>query len=370
MGGNPIHELHELGQSVWLDQISRELLSDGTLARAVEAGEVPGLTSNPTIFEKAISGSADYDEAVRDLLGDHPDVEAERLYEGLAVRDIQDAADLLRPIWERTEGVDGYVSLEVSPRLAYETATTVAEAKRLRGLVDRPNLLIKVPGTDAGLPAVTSLIGDGVNVNVTLLFSQQDYVQVAGAYLSGLEKLASAGGDLSPVASVASFFVSRIDVAVDGMLPADSPLRGRIAVANTKLAYDLFRETFASDRFRQLRDRGARVQRFLCASTSTKDPDYRDVLYVEELIGPDTINTLPLETIDAFRDHGRAAQTITEDLDAARADLAALEEAGIDLNEVCRELQTVGVDKFAKSYDSLLAALAAKSDEILTCGSR
>jgi transaldolase len=362
MGTNPILELYEQGQSVWLDQISRALLESGDLARMVEGGEVAGVTSNPTIFDKAISGSSDYDEAIVAFLRDNPQAHAEDLYEELVVRDIRDATDVLRPVYDRTDGVDGYVSLEVSPRLAHDTEATVDEARRLFSLVGRPNLLIKVPATAEGLPAITTLIGEGVNVNVTLMFSQQDYLDVAEAYLAGLERLVESGGHPGKVASVASFFVSRIDTAVDALLPADSPLRGRIAVANTQVAYELFRRTFAADRFARLKEKGARVQRFLCASTSTKNPDYSDVLYVEELIGADTINTLPLDTMAAFRDHGRVRPSMTEGLEDAKAELVALAELGADLDEVCADLQTEGVQKFSNSFDSLLQTLAAKRE--------
>jgi transaldolase len=360
MGASRVLDLFRYGQSVWLDQLGRGLLESGGLARAVAEGEVVGVTSNPTIFDKAIEGGADYDSEIAALLRQAPDMGTQALYEALVVKDIQDAADLLKPVFQRTDRLDGYVSLEVSPKLAYETQATIEEARRLFALVNRPNAFIKVPSTDEGLPAITALIGEGINVNVTLMFSQQDYISVANAYLSGLEQLAEAGGDLNKVASVASFFVSRIDVAVDKLLPEDSPLHGKAAVANTKAAYALLQETFGSARFRKLKRKGARVQRFLCASTSTKDPAYSDVLYVEELIGPDTVNTMPLETLEGFRDHGRARPSITEDLRGAKRTLKALAKAGVDLNEVCRQLKVEGVQKFSDSLDSLLKSLETK----------
>lgn len=368
MDENPIHELYELGQSVWLDQISRALLDSGELPGLVENAEVTGVTSNPTIFDRAVSGSTDYDEFLAEFLADRPGAEPQELYQALAVRDIRDAADLLRPVYERTDGRDGYVSLEVDPGLAYQTDETIAEARRLWACVDRPNLLIKVPATDEGLPAITALLAEGLNVNVTLMFSRRHYLDVADAYLSGIEKLVEAAGAPSRLASVASFFVSRIDVKVDEMLPEGHPLRGRIGVANTKLAYRLFQETFNSERFAALDERGARRQRFLCASTSTKNPDYSDVLYVEELIGPHTINTMPLKTLEAFRDHGHPHESITADLDRAESDLEALEDAGIDLNTVCEDLQVEGVEKFANSFDALLETLEDKRAALTTAG--
>jgi transaldolase len=368
MDKNPLHRLYEFGQSVWLDQISRELLDSGALAKMVSDCEVSGVTSNPTIFDKAISGSADYDDFIREHLRQNAASDVDGLYEAVVVRDIRDAADVLRSVYDATDGADGYVSLEVSPHLARDTDGTIDEARRLRALVDRPNLLIKVPATAEGLPAISALLGEGINVNVTLMFSQQDYLNVADAYMSGLERLADSGGDVREVASVASFFVSRIDVAVDAMLPEASPLLGKAAIANTRLAYELFQAAFASERFERLAEKGARVQRFLCASTSTKDPEYRDVLYIEELIGPNTVNTMPLATIDAFRDHGHARVTITENVDEARAQTGFLAEEGIDIDEVCVQLQEEGVQKFADSFDSLMTTLAAKKEELAPTG--
>lgn len=369
---NPLQELQKYGQSIWYDNIERRLLTGGGLARMIAEDGVLGLTSNPTIFEKAISGSRDYDEAIAALAAQGRSVE--HIYEALAIEDIRQAADLLRPIYERTAGVDGYVSLEVSPHLAYDTEQTVAEARRLFAAVNRPNLMIKVPGTPEGIPAIEELIGSGINVNVTLLFAISAYEAAAWAYIHGLERLTAAGGDVSRVASVASFFVSRIDTAADKRLQAriaatDDPaeqaalrnLLGKIAIANSKLAYQRFLQIFASPRFQALAARGARVQRMLWASTSTKNPAYRDTLYVEELIGPNTVNTVPQVTLDAFRDHGvvRGA-TVTEGLDEAQAVLAQLEAAGISLDEITAEVLEQGVQAFATSYDQLMTVIAAK----------
>ncbi|MFB0506078.1 MAG: transaldolase, partial [Thermodesulfobacteriota bacterium] len=305
MKDNPLVELQKLGQSIWYDNIRRGLLTSGELKGMIDAGEIVGVTSNPAIFEKAIAGSTDYDEAMTVRLREDPHASPESLYERLVIEDIQTTADLLAPVYERTDGVDGYVCVEVSPRLAHDTNGTIAEARRFFAAINRPNVMVKVPATSEGLPAIAALIGEGINVNVTLMFSLQDFLDVSEAYLSGLEKLANSGGDLSRVASVASFFVSRVDVAVDKLLPDDSPLRGKIAIANAKAAYLRFRETYEDQRFFAPKKNGARVQRLLWASTGVKNPHYRDVMYVEELIGPDTVNTVPPATLDAFRDHGR-----------------------------------------------------------------
>jgi len=363
MSNGTIAETYRLGQSLWLDYLSRPLISTGQLTSLIAAGEIAGVTSNPTIFDKAIAQGGDYDAKIVTLLKENPEMDVEALYERLVVEDIQDAADVLRPLFERSEGGNGYVSLEVSPLLAHETQATLDEARRLHARVNRPNLMIKVPATTEGLPAVTQLIREGVNVNVTLMFSQQDMRDVVEAYLSGLEARAADGADLGKVASVASFFVSRIDVAVDKRLPGDSPLRGKAGIANTRLAYRIFREAVEGDRFGRLRAEGARVQRFLCASTSVKDPAYPDVMYVEELIGPDTVNTVPSATLDAFRDHGRARLSMTENLADAEKHLDSLSEQGIDLAQVCRELTAEGVQKFVDSFEHLMETLATKRRE-------
>lgn len=352
--------LYRYGQSVWLDYIDRDLLTDGGLQRLVDGG-LRGVTSNPTIFHKAITGSGDYDDAIRDLIQADPGIEPERIYEWLAIQDVQDAADILWPVYEASAGADGFVSLEVSPHLAYDTGATVAAARHLWRAVARPNLMIKVPGTRAGVPAVEQLVGEGVNVNVTLLFSVDRYQEAAHAYTRGLARHPEPGR----VASVASFFVSRIDGKVDPLLErigtlAALALRGRIAVANAKVAYERFKTLIQEQAFRAQVERGARVQRLLWGSTSTKNPAYRDLLYVEQLIGPDTVNTMPPQTLDALEDHGEAGATLERDVERAHQDLEALAALGIDLAEITRELEEEGVQAFAGSHDQLLAALEKK----------
>ena len=371
---NPLQRLHDLGQVPWLDYIDRELLEDGGLARLVEEDGVTGVTSNPSIFEKAIGKGTRYDAQLEELLAREPERSAAELYERLAVRDIQGTADVLRPVHERTGGADGFVSLEVSPHLAHDTEATVEEARRLWRAVDRPNLMIKVPATPAGLPAIEQLTAEGVHVNVTLMFSLAHYESVSEAYLRGLARLDDPQA-LRRAASVASFFVSRVDSKVDPRLEEIGSeealaLRGTIAVANAKRAYRRFTEVFGAAggdgagedgaRYAGLRRRGARVQRVLYGSTSTKNPAYSDVLYVEELIGPDTVNTLPPKTLDAFRDHGEPRQSLTEGWEEADARIEALDRLGIDLDEVTEELQREGVDAFARSFDQLLESVEAK----------
>lgn len=359
---NRLKELLKQGQSIWLDYIRRNMLQSGELKRLVEEDGIRGVTSNPTIFEKAIAGSDDYDVALRAALAEDPQVKTGKLYEGLAIDDIRAAADILRPVYDETGGADGFVSLEVSPHLAHDTQGTIAEAKRLRATVDRPNVMIKVPATPEGIPAIETLIADGLNINITLMFSTNHYEAVARAYIRGLERCS----DPRQVSSVASFFVSRVDTMVDKTLeklgtPEARALLGKIAVANSKIVYRRFREIFHGEGFVALRSRGARVQRPLWASTSTKNPDYSDVLYVENLIGPDTVNTLPPDTVDAFRDHGQVTgATVKEKLDEAESALARLEALGIDLNAVAEKLQQDGVASFAASFDQLMAALEKK----------
>ncbi len=362
-----LKELLAQGQSVWLDYISRGLLRSGGLKRMVEDDGIRGVTSNPTIFEKAIAGSADYDDALRELLAQEPRMDVGKLYEPLAIADIQAAADVLRPVYEETGGDDGYVSFEVSPHLAHDTAATIAEARRLRAAVARQNLMIKVPATPEGIPAIEQLIAEGVNVNITLMFSMAHYEAVARAYIKGLERAAEPG----KVASVASFFVSRVDTMVDRALenlgtPQAKALQGKIAIANSKMVYKRFEEIFHGEGFVALRQRGARVQRPLWASTGTKNPAYSDVLYVENLIGRETVNTLPIETLRAFQDHGRVpGQTIKENLDDATAALAQLKALAIDLNAVAEKLQQDGVKAFADSFDQLMAALEKKRSSLV-----
>lgn len=366
---NPIHELQALGQSVWYDNIRRGLLTSGELARLVERG-VTGVTSNPTIFQKAIGETAEYDDDLR-LTAGHGDT-ALALYERLAVADIQHAADVLLPVYDRTDGADGFVSLEVPPGLAHDTDSTVAEALRLFALVERPNVMIKVPGTPAGVPAVRRLIAAGINVNVTLLFSVDAYDAVMDAYLSGLEDRAVAGGDLKYVASVASFFVSRVDTLVDSLLQARinrgerglEPLLGKAAVANARIAYAHFQQAFGGERFMRLAAQRARMQRPLWASTSTKNPAYPDLLYVEPLVAQHTVNTVPPATLDAILDHGRFTRSLEPGIEDAKATLAALAAAGIDLRAVTDQLLAEGVKAFADSFDKLLADIQAKAERL------
>ncbi len=356
---NPLKALHEeQGQSVWLDFIERGMLEDGGLGRWIDEDGIRGVTSNPSIFNKAITGGNRYDAAMAAALAEDPAMSAEALYETLAVGDIRLAADTLRPVYEASGGEDGYVSLEVSPRLARDTEGTIAEARRLWARVDRPNLMIKVPATDEGIPAIEELIAGGINVNATLMFSMRHYENVARAYINGLERCDRPGS----VASVASFFVSRVDTAVDGELeavgtPEAVALRGKAAVANSRLVYERFLEIFHGEEFAAVRRRGARVQRPLWASTSTKNPAYPDTKYVQELIGPETVNTIPLATLEAFRDHGRPVRTLDGDFEGARAVLEALPSLGIDLEAVTEQLQVDGVRAFAEAFDGLLAAL-------------
>lgn len=375
-GTSPLLDLQQLGQSVWCDTISRSLLDSGELRRLIAEDGLRGVTSNPSIFEKAIDGGTDYDREIRTMA--RAGFSAARIYEVLAVRDIQGAADQFRALFETTGGGDGYVSLEVSPHLAYRTRETVEEARRLWKAVARPNVMIKVPATPAGMPAIRQLLGEGINVNVTLMFSMEHYLQVAEAFLQGVETLA-ASGRTAPVASVASFFVSRVDTVVDRLLQdmesrAGSAaerercraLQGRAAVANARLVYQKFGEIFGESRFLKLKRQGFRVQRPLWASTSTKNPHYRDVLYVEALIGPDTVNTMPLATLAAFRDHGVVRATLNEDLEEARQTFVQLRQLGVDMEAVTLKLQEDGVKLFADAFDRLLASVQSKQQAVLS----
>jgi transaldolase/glucose-6-phosphate isomerase len=368
---NPLVDLGPQGQSVWYDSISRSLITSGDLARLIAEDGVRGMTSNPAIFEKAISGSDDYTDDLARHAADG--LSPLQIYEAIAIGDIQAAADELRPVYDATQGADGYVSLEVSPHLADDVQGTIDEAQRLAQAVDRPNLMIKVPGTAAGIPAVEALIGKGLNINITLLFAQANYAAVADAYIAGLEALASADGDVGSVASVASFFVSRIDALVDSTLEqmlqdetdedrraSLEALRGRVAIANAKLAYQHYQALSAGDRWQALAAKGARPQRLLWASTGVKNPTYRDVLYVEELIGPDTVNTMPVPTFEAFRDHGVVAATLTLGVDDARQVMAALETVGISMLDVTDRLQTDAVRLFVVPFDKLLGAIETR----------
>lgn len=368
--------LLELGQSVWLDFIRRGHLVSGEFDRLVREQGVVGVTSNPTIFQLAIAESADYDEALATRVAQG--LEGPALFESLAVEDIQMACDRLRGAWERTDGRDGRVSIEVSPKLAHDTAATIEEGRRLHRSVARPNVLVKVPATAEGLPAITALTAEGVSVNITLIFSLARYAQVMDAWLSGLERRVAAGQPIADIFSVASFFVSRVDNKVDAaiekalaLLPAGAgaraeleSFRGKAAVANARLAYVAFLEMRGSARFAALRAKGAHPQRPLWASTSTKNPAYPDTLYVDELIGPDTVNTMPLQTLTAFNDHGRTEVTIGRDLDAARALFARLPALGVPVQTLIDQLEPEGVAAFAKSYDALLATLETRRREV------
>lgn len=371
MKTNPLRELNKLGQSVWLDYIRRGEILSGELKRLIDEDGLSGVTSNPTIFEKAIAGSADYAAAITGLA--RAGKSATEIFDNLAVEDIQRAADLFRPTYDSTEGRDGFVSIEVSPDLARDTAGTTAEARRLCRAVGRPNILVKIPGTKEGLPAIEQMLAEGVNINITLLFAVERYEEVANAYLAALETRARQGKPLDRIASVASFFVSRIDTLADKLLneklaeamtPAERSkiqgLFGKAAIANAKVAYEKFKNIFAGPRFKPLAAKGARVQRVLWASTSTKNPKYRDVVYVESLIGADTINTLPPATLAAFREHGQAAVTVDKGLDDARRSLAALAEVGVDLSAVTRKLEDDGVASFSTDFAKLMAVIEEK----------
>ena len=371
MTANPLLSLAQAGQSVWLDYFNPAILEDGELKRLIEEDGLNGMTINPSIFAKAVTEGSDYDDRVKALLH-KDDLAAADLYEKLAVADVQAAADQFRPIYDRLKGADGFVSLEVSPYLAMDTGASIAEARRLWRTVDRPNLMIKIPGNKAGAPAIRQLIGESININVTLLFGIGAYLAVADAHMAGLESLRARGGDISKVHGVASFFVSRIDSQIDKEIDRRAEalagdrrqelksLRGKVAIANAKVAYRHYLEMLESPRWRALAAAGATPQRLLWASTGTKDPTYSDVLYVESLIGPDTINTMPPKTLDAFRDHGRVRSALTEGLDEAREVLDAAERLGLDLNGVTERLVIDGLRQFTADFDQLLAALSDK----------
>ena len=365
MAPNRLTEIEALGQSVWIDNLNRALLDDGTLHALIEEDGISGVTSNPTIFEKGMGHSDRYDDAIREVLEETRD--PQELFERVAYRDVRDAADLLRPVFDRSEGQDGFVSFELPAALAHDTDGSIEAAHHHRDAIDRPNVLIKVPGTEEGVPAFEELTAAGLNVNVTLLFAVSRYEDIANAYLSGLERRLDAGRPIEQAASVASFFVSRVDTKVDDALDAmgRQDLRGRAAVANAKIAYESFQRIFSGERWQRLERAGAHVQRPLWGSTSTKNPDYPDTLYVDELIGPHTVNTMPDATIEAARDHATAARTVDRDVEAAHAVMRDIREAGVDVDEiVLRELVDEGVDAFATSYDSLLETLEEKSQEI------
>lgn len=373
---NPLIQLQDYGQSVWYDYISKGLITSGRLQQFVDRDGLRGITSNPAIFEKAIIGSEDYDEALA-ALRDRAELDAKAVYEHLAIQDIQAAADVMVPVYRQTDKRDGYVCLEVSPHLAHDTEATFAEATRLWAAVGRPNIMIKVPATSAGIPAIQRLIGEGISVNVTLLFSSAMYARVAEAHMAGLEALVARGGDPAPVASVASFFISRIDTAIDTLVQQRlqaatgedqarlKALLGQAAIANAKLTYQIYQGNVAGDRWQALAARRAQTQRLLWASTGTKNPAYSDVLYVDELVGVDTVNTLPEATFEAYRDHGKPRASLAENPDEAARVMAALEDAGISMEQVTAQLLDQGVELFATAFDQLLSALQTKREAVL-----
>jgi transaldolase len=364
MAKTPLQQLDELGQSVWIDTLSRELIHSGELARKMKEDAVTGVTSNPTIFQKAISQGSAYDEQLKELLETQSD--PAEIFIALAAQDIGDACDLMRKVWDDGRGLRGWVSMEVAPDLAYDTVGTYEQAQRFHEMLDRPNLYVKIPATLPGLPAIEDMIADGKSINVTLIFSLRRHAEVIEAYIRGLERLVAGGGDPSKVASVASFFVSRVDTETDKRLDeAGHPeLKGKLAIANAKLAYELWKNTFKGERWEFLASKGATPQWCLWASTSTKNPAYPDTMYVENLIGPDTINTMPEETIEAFQDHGKVEVTLTKGVKQAHKLLEQLAEAGVDYDDVTETLEEEGVQKFADSYVELLEGIRAKQGEL------
>ena len=369
MSKTPLEELSDLGQSVWIDSLSRKMMDDGELERLMREDTVVGVTTNPTIFQKAMAEGDHYDDQMREVLESEQD--AKEVFLHLAMTDVRRACDMLRPVWDeaRTDGGrDGWVSIEVDPNLAFDADGTLAEAVRLNEGVDRPNAFVKIPATEAGLSAIEDAIARGIPINVTLIFSLERHRMVAEAYLRGLERLVEDGGDPSGVASVASFFVSRVDTEADRRLDeigGHDDLKGKLAIANAKLAYQTYKEIFSGERWEKLREKGATAQRCLWASTSTKNPDYRDVIYVEELIGPDTVNTMPAETVKAFQDHGEVSAKLEQDVDEARALIDRLEEAGVSYDDVTETLEREGVDKFADSFKELLEGVGKKRDALV-----
>lgn len=372
---SPIFEIKNYGQSIWMDNLSRDLIESGELQQLITSRDVHGITSNPAIFEKAIAGNAIYDADIE--VGIRAGKPVNEIYESLVFSDIQNACDILRPVYDETQGLDGYVSIEVPPNLAHDTATTIAEARRYAHTIDRPNLMIKIPGTAEGLPAVTQVIRDGISVNVTLLFAVDSYIQTAWAYIEGLEARVAQGESVEGIESVASFFLSRIDSSLDAQLDqlmaatedADrgaklEAAKGKVAIANAKLAYQEYKKILASDRWQALAAKGARMQRLLWASTSTKNPAYSDVMYVDGLVGPNTVNTLPPNTIEACADHCNVASRIESEVDEARALIASLPELGIDLDQVMADLLDDGIDKFVKPFDSLMDSLVLKIQQL------
>ncbi len=376
---NPILEIeNQYGQSIWMDNLSRNIIESGELKQMIADKGIRGITSNPAIFEKAIAGNKIYDQAIE--AGIKAGKSVMEIYEDLVFEDITNACDIFLPVYEETNGLDGYVSIEVPPNLAKDTESTIAEARRYFQTINRPNLMIKIPGTPEGLPAVEQAISEGINVNVTLLFSVQSYIDTAWAYISGLEKFAAAGGDVSKIASVASFFLSRIDSNIDSRIDSKiesaeasstaklKNIKGKVAIANAKIAYQKYKEIYSSDRWQTLAAKGARVQRLLWASTSTKNPEYSDVMYVDELVGADTVNTLPPNTIEACADHCDPANRIETNIEGAEELIASLKDSdvGIDLDAVMDELLEEGIDKFIKPFESLMSSLETKVERLAT----
>jgi transaldolase len=366
MSKSRLHQLSDLGQSVWIDSLSREMMDSGELERLIEEDAVVGVTTNPSIFQKALDSDS-YDEEMREVMDGETD--DKEVFFALAVSDVKRACDILRPVWDSGNGRDGWVSLEVDPNIASDTEATARDAKRLSEMVERPNVFIKIPATEPGLQAIEDSIAAGIPINVTLIFSLERYRKVAEAYIKGLERFVADGGDPSSLASVASFFVSRVDTEADKRLDkigGDAlELRGKLAIANAKLAYEAYKEIFSGERWQKLADAGASAQRCLWASTSTKNEDYRDVIYVEELIGPDTVNTMPAETVKAFQDHGEVAPTLDQGFDEAHGLLEKLEQAGVDYDDVTKTLEEEGVQKFADSFKELLDGVAKKRDALV-----
>jgi transaldolase len=367
MAKSRLHQLSEAGVSVWIDNLSRDLIQSGKLERMMREDAVVGITSNPTIFQKAISSGDAYDAQLREVLEEEKD--PTEIFIRLAAKDVTDACDLLRKVWDEGSGKDGYVSIEVDPTLAYDTEGTVTQAIRFHKLINRPNLFVKIPATKPGLPAIEDMIAKGKSINVTLIFSLRRYVEVAEAYIRGLERLVAGGGDPAPVASVASFFVSRVDTETDKRLDeigGQDELKGKLAIANARLAYERYEQLFSDERWEFLAGKGASPQRCLWASTSTKNPAYRDTMYVEELIGPMTVNTMPPETIEAFQDHGKVVpNTVKRDLEGARKLLDDLAKAGVDYDDVVETLEREGVEKFADSFAELLEGIRQSSRELV-----
>ncbi|HEY9342720.1 MAG TPA: transaldolase [Hanamia sp.] len=362
---NKVKNIHDLGQSIWLDFFDREIMNNGSLQKLIDEDGLSGITSNPSIFEKAVTSSADYDDDIRKLADEGKN--NDDIFFGFAVSDIKQATDILKPVYEKSKGRDGFVSLEVSPFLANDTEGTIKQAMQLWKEVGRENVMIKIPGTAEGLPAIRKCISEGININITLLFGLERYTEVTDAYLSGLEDRLNANQPIDHVASVASFFLSRIDVMIDPLLEAKGlgKLKGEVAIASAKKAYQIYKEVFESERFKKLEKHGAKTQKVLWASTSAKDPAFSDVKYVDALIGPDTINTLPLETIDAFRDHGKAEAHLENDLLGATRILQQLKDNGINIDNITQKLEEEGIQKFNKAYEQLLGAIDSKKKKAM-----